>query len=218
MGIRIPTGVKVVRSTSTAKGLVAYQCDKCGTISSFPLEVSGWSEAQFHALASAKKKNRVQEQAREASHKRVEAMIAETANRINEKHNYTDIKKEIQCSNCGFSQPWSQWPLKWRETKIGKVWFWLCVIVYVPFMWLFSISCMLDRKNAPLTKAAGVIDLALFLGFYVALPVVYSFIIRKKKIAAIEKTIKNRPVFFYWGNREELMNSPFGEALFQTDM
>lgn len=203
MRVRIPTGEKIIQAAGSANGTVIYCCDGCNNYSMYPLKITGVGEAQYHVLQVGQTKLAAEYQARESLKRSIDDKMKVIAKRINQHQDYSDLLDEVKCPYCGFVQSWSHWTPRWSQTKFGKIWKALCFPVIPMFLFFCGFPLMADYE-------IYVITWYLFLlCFYIGVPIVYMLFFRRKEIKKRKLALRNRPGFYYWGNKKELINSPF---------
>ena len=105
--VPIPTGLKTYNVTLTARRTLLYHCATCGKRNTHEFEVRGFGSKQFHVLQSKDKKAAIQKATEDLAQNSLDANDQSLFKEINVDHDYSSIKFEVICPDCGSLQPWS---------------------------------------------------------------------------------------------------------------
>ncbi|MBO4327690.1 MAG: hypothetical protein J5950_10500 [Clostridia bacterium] len=166
----------------------------------------------FHALSSQERKDNLMESAQAAARANIDENDRKLAEEINEKHDYSNIGRNIICKKCGQIQTWSDMK-RWSKKKLFPLWliglFFAALGVVVGLMFLFFLEGYFYIDALPgLLVFAAITGLLLFIWLRFRSK-------EKKKLAIISDPSYPRPIYVsrqnfieVMGNLEKAQNSP----------
>lgn len=114
--IRIFTGYRnVTYKNQKIKGIIDYQCCKCGYVNQTDYNIKQSSSGTYHVFQNKDAQNSVKQSVLTSLIKAVRAWdecIGESMNVLND---YDAIYEVVKCDQCGYIQPWSKGAKRWRK-------------------------------------------------------------------------------------------------------